>query len=358
MKCVILAGGSGTRLWPLSRQKKPKQLQSLVSEKTLLQETIDRLDFLSPEDIYIATNSEYANEIIKQAHKISKENIIIEPAMRDTATCICYSAFYLAEKFPDEVMAIIYADHLIQDKEEFVEKLKIAEKLAREEKTLNIIEVKAKFPNTNLGYVKIGNMLKVINGHEIYEFLEFKEKPDSETAKKYLDSYQYLWNTGYYVWSIEEILKQYKKFLPDTYNKLKEIFDNWNSPQREQLISTNYSSCEKISVDYAIMEKVEKEKVRIIPANLGWSDIGTWDAIYEELQKDSDQNLTKGNSINIDTKKSLIYNYTDKLITTSNVEDLIIVATDDSILVIKRDNGQEVKKIVERLKKENMNNLL
>ncbi|OGJ51777.1 hypothetical protein A2335_00575, partial [Candidatus Peregrinibacteria bacterium RIFOXYB2_FULL_32_7] len=268
MKCVILAGGSGTRLWPISRQSEPKQLQSLISEKTLLQETIERLDFLDSKNIYIATNKEYLQEIKNQAKQIPDENFIIEPAMRDTATCICYAALHLNQNFPDEVMSIIYADHLIKNKTEFIEKLKVAEKIAKNENTLNIIEVKAKFPNTNLGYVKIGKRLEEIDGHEIYEFLEFKEKPDEETAQKYLESYQYLWNTGFYVWKISEILQQYQKFLPKTYKNLKEIFDNFDKTNKNEIIVKNYSACEKISIDYAIMEKVKKSKVRIIPASL------------------------------------------------------------------------------------------
>ncbi|KKP38468.1 MAG: mannose-1-phosphate guanylyltransferase [Candidatus Peregrinibacteria bacterium GW2011_GWF2_33_10] len=358
MLALILAGGSGTRLWPLSRQKHPKQLQSLVSDKTLLEETIDRLDFLKSNQIFIATNQDYEDEIRLQAKTIPAGNIIIEPAMRDTATCICYSLLFLQQKFPDEVVAIIYADHLIKDKHEFVEKLKIAEKIAKKENTLNIIEVKARFPNTNLGYVKIGKMLESVNGHEVYEFLAFKEKPDLQTAEKYLGSYQYLWNTGYYVWKIADILEQYKKYLPETVGNLNKSIKALNKKNTQE-IKKNYEKCQKISIDYAIMEKVNPSKVRIIPANLGWSDIGTWDSIYNELAQDQiDKNIIKGQSLNLATKNSLIYNYTDKLVATANLNNMVIVVTDRAILITKRDKDQNVKKIVEKLKEDGKEELL
>ena len=182
MKAVILAGGSGTRLWPLSRKDSPKQLHKLVSNKTLLQEAISRLDFLKPEDIYIATNEKYIDVVKKQAKGIPEKNFIIEPAMRDTATCIGFAAAYIAKDHPHETMAVIYSDQYIKEKGTFQEKLKVADKIAREEGTINIIEVKALHPSTNYGYVMIGEALTPVDGHEVYSFEKFIEKPDSNTV--------------------------------------------------------------------------------------------------------------------------------------------------------------------------------
>jgi len=359
MKAVILAGGTGSRLWPLSRKSKPKQFQKLIGNKTMLQETIDRLRFLKPDDIYIATNEQYIDIVKRQTKgKVPSGNIIVEPSLQDTAPCIGLAATYIAKKHPHEVMSVIYADHLIVDKKEFQEKLKIAEKVAKKDKTLNIIEVKAKFPNVHLGYVKIGKPMKEVNGTEIYAFEGFTEKPTLAVAKKFLESFKYLWNTGLYVWEVDTILKAYKKFLPKTHKNLETIKDAIGTPKEKATIEKYYPLCDKISVDYGIMEKVDPGQVRIIPADLGWSDVGTWEFLLAELPRDKKNNLIKGKHIGIDSKGSLIYGDGQKLIATIGIEDLVIVDTEDALLVCKKDQSQDVKKVVEKMKKSQFNHLL
>lgn len=353
MKAVIMAGGSGTRLWPYSRSNKPKQFQKLVSGRTMLQDTVARLDFLKPQDIFVSTNAEYETIVREQTKgKIPQTNIILEPALRDTAPSIGLAAAYLSKKHPKEVMAVIYADHLIQKKDEFIKKLKIAEKLAREENTLNIIEVKAKFPNVNLGYVKIGKMLKEMNGVEIFSFEKFTEKPDLKTAIAFLNSYKYLWNTGLYVWRVETILQKFKKYLPKTYANLQKIQKSIGTKNEKKKIQEFYPLCDKISIDYGIMEKTDPKEVRIIPAELGWSDVGTWDSIFSELAgaQGSENNLIKGKHMGIDTRRSLIYGTKDKLIATIGIKDLVIVETEDALLVCDKKRSHDVKKLVEKLK--------
>ncbi|HLG26019.1 MAG TPA: sugar phosphate nucleotidyltransferase [Candidatus Gracilibacteria bacterium] len=359
MKAVILAGGAGSRLWPLSRGKKPKQFQKLLSQKTMLQETIDRLNFLKPSDIYISTNEEYRHTVEEQTgRRIPRSNIIVEPSLRDTAPCIGLAAVHIAKKHPGEVMCIIYADHIIQNKKEFVEKLKVAEKIAKTENTLNIIEVKAKYPNVNLGYVKIGKLLKEVGKSEIYAFQGFREKPTLEVAQKFVQSFKYLWNTGLYVWKVDTILKYYKKYLPKTWKRLMEIKKYIGTSREKQVLLKQYPYCDKISIDYGIMEKVDHKEVRIIPAELGWSDVGTWESILEELPHDRKGNLIKGPHVEIDSKGSLIYGNGKKLVATVGVENLIIVDTGDVLLVCKKNRSQDVKKLVEMIKKTQYRKLL
>lgn len=350
MKAVILAGGSGTRLWPVSTESFPKQFHQLVSDKTLLQETYNRLNFLNPEDIFIATNERYVSIITDQLPEIPEENILIEPAMRDTATCIGYAATVLEKRFgPDEVMAIIYADHLIQNTEEFQKKLQIAGSLAKKDNTLNIIEVKAKFPNTALGYVKIEELQKTIDGVEVYSFGGFHEKPDLETAKKFVSSFKYLWNTGFYVWKTSRILSEYKKHAPQTYENLQKIQESIGTDSEQETIQKYYSVCEKISIDFAIMEKVDKDAVCIIPADLGWSDIGTWDSLHKELS-DENENVIKGDVKTINTENSLMYNFnSNQKVAVIDMHDIVIVNTDDALLVCPLRSSGKVKEILKQL---------
>jgi len=335
MKAVILAGGTGSRLWPLSRRKTPKQFQKLTSDKTMLQETYDRVKHLGDKNIYIATNKDFFNDIKEQLPMISEDHIILEPALRDTATCICYAAMKVKEKSdPDEVMSIIYADHLVKDHDQFREKLELAEKVARDEKTLNIIEVEARFPNVNLGWVKVGKKLS----DDVLEFKRFTEKPNFTKAQEFMESGDYLWNTGMYVWRIDTILEKYQKHLPDTYNRL---------------LENDYEGCEKISIDYAIMEKVAPEEVRIIPADFGWSDVGTWESIHDELASNTSENIADRKHIGIDTKGSVIRtDNPNKIIATIGLDDVVVVDTEDALLICAKNRSQDVKKVVEQLKEE------
>lgn len=343
MKIVILAGGMGARLWPMSHSEKPKQFQKLVSDRTMLQETYDRVSFVKPEDIYISTNAQYHNLVREQLPEVPEGNLILEPSFQDTGPCIGLAAALIAKKDPEAVMAVVYADHLVQDAAEFEQKLLAAERLAQTANSLNIIEVKAKYPNVNLGYVKIGRMLSEQDGIEVYEFKAFKEKPDYETAKKFLSSYSYLWNTGYYVWKVSTILEEFEKHLPKTYEQLKRI-------QNGEPIETCYPLCDKISVDYGIMEKVDPTRVRIIPADLGWSDIGTFASLHEELADSPQANIVRGKARAVDCEGTLIYNESTDQIAAFGLKNMVVVNAGGNILICPKDKSSDLKELLNKMR--------
>ena len=347
MYAVILAGGAGTRLWPLSTEEKPKQFHSLVSDKTMLQEAFERTAFLPAKNILIATNEKYVPYIREQLPQVPEENIIVEPAMRDTATCIALAATIINKRDPESVMAIIYADHLVQDKKEFASKLKSAEALALRDHTLNIVEVKAREPNTNFGYVRIGSRKGTIKGNDYFEFEEFTEKPDLKTAEKYVADVSYLWNTGYFVWRTQDILDRFARHLPDTYKRMMLIKKSLGTPKEKSTIEKEYPLCEKISIDYAIMEHLKPSEVQILPANLGWSDIGTWETLYKELSGgDSKKNVIKGPVKAISCEGNLIYNYNSKKLNVLGLKGMAVIKTRDESLICPLKESQNVKKIV------------
>lgn len=349
---VIMAGGGGTRFWPLSRHEVPKQLLNLSGKDKMINETIDRVATLaSKDDIFVVTNVDQVPGMKKATTgRLREDHILSEPSARNTAACIGYAALEIIKKYGDGIMCIFPSDHFIKDEEAFTRILGEAIKVADKD-SLVTLGITPTFPSTGYGYIKFDKSENTLDK----KVVEFKEKPDEETAKKYVSSGEYSWNSGMFVWKASVILDEMKKLLPDVYECLEKIGDSMNSDNVKQVIESIYPTIPSISIDYGIMEK--SDKVRVISAEMGWNDVGSWDNLGVLYDEDADGNITAGDFLGIDTKNCITYSG-KRLISTIGVENLIIVETDDAIMVIDKDRAQDVKKIVDELKKKGRYELL
>lgn len=342
---VIMAGGGGTRFWPLSRMEEPKQLLNLSGKDLMINETIDRIcTVIKKEDIFIVTNQAHVSKIKKAtAGRICENHILTEPCARNTAACIGYAAFEIIQKYGDGIMCVFPSDHYIKNQPEFTRILKEAVRTAQAEDVLVTLGITPTFAATGYGYIKFdraaAGMAKPV--------VEFREKPDLETAKRYVKSGEYAWNSGMFIWRASTILRHFKELLPDVYACLEKIKDAMNTPAEQECIAQVYPTIPSISVDYGIMEK--STDVKMISAEIGWSDVGSWDNLDVLYHADENGNLIVGNQVNIDTKNCVSF-AKKRLITTIGVENLVIVETDDAILVCDKGRSQDVRKIVDILK--------
>ena len=344
-----MAGGAGTRLWPMSTKAQPKQFQKLMGDKSLFQMSIERLrPTFSYQDIFVATNQAYKNLIVRQTPKIPKQNIILEPAKRDTAPCIALAIAKIALADPRDTVSVLTSDHLIKKEKNLTRALTLAEKFLKENpEYLVTLGIKPDYPALGYGYIKVKSQkLKVKN---IYQVESFKEKPDLKTAQRYLKSKKYFWNSGMFVWKVETILAEFKRHQPSIYRRLVKIQKSLGTKREKKTIQKEYPKMKKISIDYGIMERAKK--IASIPVDLGWSDVGNWAALKDILSKEKG-NLVKGQYLGIETQGSLIYGPKNKLIATLGLKNMVIVATDKVILICPKEKAQEVKKIVEKLEKE------
>lgn len=337
MKFVILAGGHGKRLWPLSTEKKPKQFQAFLSDKTLLQEAYERLHFANKEDIFVSTNQDYESIVKEQLPELPTQNLISEPCLKDTAPCMCFATKYLEKLFgPDETISIIYADHRISNQSEFEKNIKKGHEIAKEEGKIVIVEVEAKSPNPNLGYAKIATEIEP----GIFELDKFTEKPDTETAKRFVESGQYLWNTGLYIWKISTLLEYTKEFAPEIDKVLNSITDFNNC-------ANDYEKFPKISLDYALIEKIDPKNILILKADLGWSDIGTWETLFKEIAANDKENLIKADALVENTSGSIIIDQTgNKKIVVCGQQNMVVINTNEAILVCPIEDSDTIKRIL------------
>ncbi len=340
MKFLILAGGHGSRLWPLSTTKQPKQFQKFINDKTLLQLTYDRHSFAKKEDIFVATNKQYLEIVKQQLPELPSHNIIIEPEKKDSGPALAFAMQILQEKFGDqETVSISPADHIISNSKEYAEKIQLGHKLVEEHSKFAIVEVKAKSANPNLGYAKIKDLFCTQDNTSVYTLDKFIEKPSIEKSREFLKSYKYMWNTGYFIWRLADFFSELEKHAPKLYETTKSI--------DMQNLETSYSKYTAISIDYALIEKVDPEQILIIPADLDWSDIGTWQSLHEQLADSQEQNLRQGTVMTLESNGNIIINNDkSKTITVLGVDNLSVICTDDKILVMPKGNSKLLKEFI------------
>ena len=354
---VIMAGGKGERFWPKSRGNLPKQFLSLTDDgKTMLQQSAHRiLPLVIHEDIYIVTNREYVDLVREQLPEIPDGNILAEPKARNTAPCIGFAAAVMAQKYGDAVMLALPADHIVKFEEMYIDTLTQAIEVAKEDGSENLVTIgiTPTYPEIGYGYIHFGRAEKS-SMHGVYAVKRFVEKPDIDTAKEYLASGEYLWNSGMFVWKLSTILKQFENLLPDTYQGVMEISKAVGAPEYEQVLHKCFDAFKPESIDYGIMEKAKT--IYTLPGNFGWDDTGNWLALERINKTNESGNMVKGDVITIGTRNSIIMG-SKKLIAAVGLEDVIIVEADEAILICAKDAAQDVKKVVENLKICNRNEL-
>ena len=347
MNIVILAGGVGTRLWPLGRKNNPKQFFPMISEKPLIRETYDRfLPVFGAHKIYFSVTADLLPHIKKLFPKLSADHFIVEPSRRDTAPAMGYVAAVLSLRFPDEPMVFVPSDHFVSDVEKYIACFKMGEKLIQQTGKLVDIGITATFPSTVLGYTKIGSLFEKKQGVSVYHFAGHTEKPEAATALRYLESGDYLWHGNYYMWTPRKFLDAFRHYSPRHFEILEDIIPLLKKSSHTGLAAA-YEKMEKISFDYAVTEKISKKDVLIIKGDFGWSDVGAWDVLHSQLKDraDSDGNVLRGQIVHIDTNNSLLFSHGKKVLAVVGLHDMVVVDTEDALLVCPKERAQEVKKL-------------
>lgn len=361
MKIIVFAGGIGSRLWPLSRKNSPKQFEKIIEGKSTLQKTVERLfPEFKPEDIFISTGQKYQAIIKEQLPYIPEDNFIFEPMMRDVGPAIGLAASILEAKFKNEPIAILWSDHLVKYEEKFRNILRLSEKRINEGKADFIfIAQKPRFANSNIGWIKIGKKVEEKEGRAtIYDFEKLIYGPSPEQAQQFLTSGTHVWNLGYFVTTPKFLVSLYKMFVPEMYENLKEIAKNWKTEKFEEKLLAIYPELEKISFDNAILEKMSPDNFYVISEDLGWSDIGAWEAMKEALSDSEDENVIIKGRVELNGSRDMIvHNDTEQLIVGIDLNGIVIVNTGDVLMICPKDSVPKIKKFVNNLENTPYENL-
>lgn len=343
---VIMAGGIGSRFWPLSTTDHPKQFHDMLgSGKTLIQKTYARLSaFVPVENILILTNEQYKGLVMEQLPAITEEQLVLEPAMRNTAPCILYAALKIRKMNPEGVMIVAPSDHWIENEKAFEEDVvKCFEKCAGE-RVLCTLGIQPTFPNTGFGYIEFEK-----DSQELKRVLQFREKPDYQTAREFLKQGNFLWNAGIFMWSVSTIIEAFQNYQPQQYELFQAGDAHYNNKGEQNFIAENYGKAENISIDYAILEKARD--IFVLPASFDWNDLGTWGSLYDKLDKDHDKNaVVKARMITREATGNMIRSEEGKLVVLDGLKDFIVVDKPDVLLIFPREKEQQIKELVAQVK--------
>ncbi len=339
---ILMAGGVGSRFWPVSTNEFPKQFHDMLGTgETLIQKTFGRLAKLIPaENIFILTNERYNNLVLQQLPQVKQEQVLLEPAMRNTAPCILYASLKIKKLNPDALMVVAPSDHWIEDENAFVENLQQSFDFCQNNNALMTLGIQPTFPNTGFGYIEFdkndANPIKKVN--------QFREKPDYETAKSFLESGNFVWNAGIFIWSAKAVTEAFEQFQPQMNALFEEGYPVLNTEREQEFINQNYALAENISIDYAIMEKAEN--VYVLPATFDWNDLGTWGSLYEKLPKDNQLNAVVNAQVFLENAaNNIIRTDAKKLIIVDGLSDYIIVDKEDVLLIYPKGKEQDIKRI-------------
>jgi mannose-1-phosphate guanylyltransferase len=354
---LIMAGGAGTRLWPLSREKRPKPLLPLVDDDlSMIQLSVRRLQPLFPkENVLIVAGEGHTDQIREQLPDLPAANFIAEPVGRDSAPAVGLGAIHIRHRDPDAVIAVLTADHYIADEPGFRAVLGAAADVAAEGMvaTLGITPTE---PSTGFGYIEQGELLQTVGGVEVYRLKRFVEKPDEDTARRFLADGNYSWNSGMFIWQVKRVMSEFAAHAPELNEKLETLAGAIGTQNYDKLLAELWPQMKKISVDYALMEHIH-DQIVVIPADIGWNDIGNFEALYDILSEKNEDHVISGQQpILIDSSRMLIFS--KRLVAAVGVQDLVIIDTDDALLVCPRDRAQDVKQLVEIIKKEQQHKYL
>ncbi|WP_242119877.1 mannose-1-phosphate guanylyltransferase [Aestuariivivens sediminicola] len=344
---ILMAGGVGSRFWPVSTQEFPKQFHDMLGTgDTLIQKTFQRLKhFIPKENIYILTNERYNALVLEQLPEVTQKQVVLEPAMRNTAPCILYAALKIQKENPDAVMIVAPSDHWIEDEVGFSNNVRQAFDFCKNNDALVTLGIKPTFPNTGYGYIEFDKHVEAT----IKPVHQFREKPDYETAKDFIAKGNFLWNAGIFMWSVKSVVRAFKNNQPKLYQLFETGIRSYNTPAEADFIQDNYPKAENVSVDYAIMEK--SDNVFVIAAEFDWNDLGTWGSLYDKLKKDKDNNaVVNARTLADEATGNMIRTKNNKIVVIDGIRDYIIVDKEEVLLIFPKSKEQDIKKTLQKVK--------